>query len=345
MSVSRRYRSERSATVQFDEVESRLMRAQEALNLSHYTLRNYRYTFRDLRRFATDRGITLTAESLTNDVIRDFQVWLRVTPLQKERHGSTKRSTGGELVKLRQVRVIVRWLADEGYTNGNVKVKLPTAPQRTRQALSEEQVQQLWQSRYFSGDSPQVTRNRAMLALFLDTGARVAEVASLADADWFLDQGYASVIGKGDKERIIAFSDITVQMVQEWIRVRDSHPIEIVGRGRGKTFEMAREGIQELFRKVSRDIGFNVYPHLLRHTAASMMLRRGMPITALQKLLGHNSIVTTMIYLTLTNDDLREEQAKASPMAEIVTPIKSARREQIIKRKARMRVLQGGKTA
>lgn len=85
------------------EIETKFIRAQEAAGLSHYTIRNYRATFRDLRRFAETRGLTLDTQSLTNDLIRDFQLWLRSTPLMKPRHGSTRTSPSRTLTRLHDV--------------------------------------------------------------------------------------------------------------------------------------------------------------------------------------------------------------------------------------------------
>lgn len=324
-----------------DVQQRRFLRYQESRNLSPYTLRNYRQMFADLRRF----GIT-EIDQLTSERLREFQVWFRTTPLQKPRHGSDKRAGGGELVRLRQVRAFVRWLQEEELLDRRVKVSMPQVPYRRREALSEAQVTRLWhECRYLNGTGPQVARNRALIAFFLDTCVRVAEAADLEDVDLFLDQGYALVVGKGDRQRVVAFTDITAGLLRTWIAERDAHPIEVRGRGRGKTFELAREGMQQLLRKMSKDVGFTISPHLLRHTGASMLLRRGMPVTALQKQLGHRSIQTTMVYLSLDQSDLIAQHHAASPMRDLAREEAASqrpfRRERIVRPK-RVRVLEGG---
>ena len=171
-------------TVDLADIERRFILAQESRNLSPYTIRNYRQFFIDLRRYEQDRGLSLRGDSLTNDTLRDIAVWFRQAPLRKPRNGRTTRNSGGLLVRLRQLQALVRWLQAEGLTNPSLLVKLPSVPQQIRESLTETQVRKLWESTYLTGHSAQAARNRALLALMLTSGLRVAEVAGIEDRDF-----------------------------------------------------------------------------------------------------------------------------------------------------------------
>jgi len=97
------------------------------------------------------------------------------------------------------------------------------------------------------------------------------------------------------------------------MRRRDAEPVEVRGKGRGKTFELARTGIQELCRKISRDVGFVFSPHRLRHTMALSYIRQGMDPFHLKRILGHKHIETTLVYVNLNTDDLRRKHAQFTP--------------------------------
>lgn len=290
---------------------------QESKNLSHYTIRNYRYTFASFRQYLATVELPETKAVLTTDTIRAFQRWLQTTPTRRERLGSRKRTPGGVAVWMRQIRAFCRHLQEEDHLQGVVKVRVPKLPPRTVDVLTADQVTAIFRSRHLRGDSAMAKRNRALVALFLDSGLRVAEVADIEDADLFLDAEMVRVTGKGIKTRIVPFSPRTRELIADWIAARDADPVELKEAVRDRTFELQRTGIQMLFQRVGEDVGFpfRLHPHLFRHTAATMMLKQGMDLHSLKRVLGHSHISTTEIYLTLSSDDLKDKHRSASPMA------------------------------
>lgn len=74
---------------------------------------------------------------------------------------------------------------------------------------------------------------------------------------------------------------------------------------------MAISGIENTIRKIARRAGVqNAHPHRFRRTGATMALRAGMPITLVSKLLGHESIATTQIYLDISDKELEQMHEK-----------------------------------
>lgn len=73
---------------------------------------------------------------------------------------------------------------------------------------------------------------------------------------------------------------------------------------------LTRDTVEQIIRKYGRKAGAHAHPHKFRRTCATFALRRGMPIEQVSKMLGHESISTTQIYLDLSENDLKESHRK-----------------------------------
>lgn len=325
----------------FEELAHRSLRYQEARNLSTYTIRNTRQGFNCFRAFLAVRGIRLTADGLTSDLLREYQLWLRDTPLPEVTRGDRTRTPGGIAVRMRQLRAFVRWLQEEEIITHRVRVSLPALPKEMPPVLTDTQVAAVFACRHLSGSSALAARNRAIFSLLLDTGLRVSEICAIEDRDLYLASGMVRVVGKGHKERIVPFCAATEAAIKAWIKLRDAYPVSVAGAGRGKTFELAAGGLQSLTDRIAAEVGFKCHPHLWRHTAATALLRQGMDLHSLKRILGHSHISTTEIYLSLTNEDLKAKHAAASPVALLVpeaAPSEPPRRRSL-------RAIEGGRKA
>jgi site-specific recombinase XerD len=300
---------------------------QESRNLSTYTLRNYRSTFASLREFCADTAQCPEPDDLTTEFFRRYQSWLLDRPMDAPRHGTTERRAGAVAARMRQLKAFARWLEDEEVIDRHVKFALPRVPIRQLETLTEDQVTTIFRSRHLTGDSPPAKRNQALISLLLDSGLRLAEIAGIEDKDVFLKADWVRVVGKGDRERIVPFSDKTRQSIEIWLKARDEDPIDIAGSGRGKTFELGREGVSGLIKRISADTGLSLRCHLFRHTSATTMLKRGMDVATLQKVLGHSSIAITQPYLHLRQEEIKEKHTLFSPMDHFApTPLPKKRR-------------------
>ena len=300
---------------------------QLARNLSPYTLRNYRGTFASLRRFCDHAGLDPAVADLSTEFFRRYQGWLLAQPLDAPRRGTTNRSSSGVAARMRQLRAFCAWLQDEGLVDRPPRFSLPKAPSRRLEVLTAEQVAVAFRSRHLSGESAVAKRNRALVSLLLDSGLRLAEIAGIEDRDLFLRPGWVRVVGKGNRERLAPFSGTTRAALEAWIAARDAEPIEVTGPGRGKTFELGREGISAVVERVGTDIGIPLRCHLFRHTSATTMVARGMDLATLQRILGHSSIAVTQVYLHLRHEEIKEKHTAASPMDHLApSPLPTKRR-------------------
>ncbi|MGE5443784.1 MAG: tyrosine-type recombinase/integrase [Ignavibacteriales bacterium] len=142
------------------------------------------------------------------------------------------------------------------------------------------------------------------------TGARVSELASIRVEDFFFDELMILIDkGKGGKSRYVP---ILPELAQE-LRTH------LGERQRGYLFESNRHGrystrrVQQIVKETASkaSITKRVHPHLLRHTVATTLLERGMPLEQIQKFLGHSKIETTQIYAESTTEMLKESYRRA----------------------------------
>jgi integrase/recombinase XerD len=185
---------------------------------------------------------------------------------------------------------------------------------RQLEVLTEEQVAAIFRCRHLTGNSAVAKRNRALISLLLDSGLRLAEVVGIDDANLFLQAEWVRVVGKGNRERLAPFSAITRAALEASIAARDAEPIAVTGPAGGKTFELGREGVRRVIERIGADTGLRLHCHLFRHTSATTMIKRGMDVATLQKILGHSSIAITQVYLHLRQEEIKEKHTAFSPM-------------------------------
>jgi integrase/recombinase XerD len=175
--------------------------------------------------------------------------------------------------------------------------------------LTAEEVAKFWQSFH-------TFRDLALVGLMLLDGLRSREVLALELEDVQLAAGQMRVRGKGNKQRFLPFPPDILEVLGHYLRLE--RPLTNVpalfvclkGRSRGRPITAA--GLRSLFRhhRVRSRIS-HANPHRLRHTCATDMVRAGMSLPALQKLMGHSQIQTTMLYVELAPQDVWREYARA----------------------------------
>lgn len=158
-------------------------------------------------------------------------------------------------------------------------------------------------------------RDKAIIGLMANCGLRVSEVINLRPGDFNLTKGKLRILdGKGGVDRDIPFiPEGTVNTLREWKKRKpqsDYFFSNVRHNNKGK-FASIRGGklavrtVQSMIKSYSKRAGINkiVSPHVLRHTFATNYYRNTKDLEALRILLGHASISTTQIYVTLANVD------------------------------------------
>ena len=162
--------------------------------------------------------------------------------------------------------------------------------------------------------NPLGQRNRAMLETLYSCGLRVSELVGLRVSRLYFDDGFVSVIGKGDKERLVPIGKSAIKHIkiyQDEIRVHvdikdGEEDILFLNRlGAGLTRVMVFNIVKDLAARAG--IRKSISPHTFRHSFATHMVEAGADLRAVQEMLGHESITTTEIYTHLDREFLRTE--------------------------------------
>jgi len=165
-------------------------------------------------------------------------------------------------------------------------------------------------------------RDKALILVMYSGGIRISELASLSVKKLETDCLSARVIGKGNKERYVFFSEEAGYSLTEYLLVRSGRikaekPTDRVFiNRRGGPLSVA--GIRWIIGQYGNrsGLGKHVHPHALRHSFATHLLNSGCDVRLVQELLGHASISTTQRYTHVDMERLKQAYMKAHPHAQ-----------------------------
>jgi integrase len=158
-------------------------------------------------------------------------------------------------------------------------------------------------------DAANNIRDRAIVAMFLYTGLRVTSLSSLkvSDIDLFHRTVIVKTGTKNYQEYKVILSNECLKMLKQWLDIRPpTGSSEVFLNQYGEKLAVKR--IEAIVKDSACRAGIDkrVYPHMLRTTCATNMLKSGVPITEVSLQLGHKNLASTMIYLAGSIDDLKE---------------------------------------
>lgn len=225
-----------------------------------------------------------------------------------------------------------RFLVEEGYPVPPTltHLELLEMPHRLPRPLSNDQVRRLEKCIQSAiADAPttwrreQATMDLAWFYLLWHCGLRLSEVRHLTRPDLDLEDRKLFVrAGKGRKDRVVYLSDTAVHALRQHLATRaDADQAYVFTRHQRV---LLRGLLERRLRIYGQPVGVEVTPHRLRHTFASQMLAAGMPVTSLQRYLGHEKIDTTMLYAAVSDPMLEEDYYRGivaiDPASAALTP-------------------------
>ncbi len=158
----------------------------------------------------------------------------------------------------------------------------------------------------------QTPLERAVLEVLVSTGCRVSEVVSLQVSQIDFTNRTFQVVGKGGKTRAVYFSARAERAMEQYLS-SSKNPSVLFSSRRFPYEPLQVGGLQKLLRLLGEQAGLkeHLHPHKLRHTFATSALNRGMDLSVIQHLLGHESPDTTQIYAKLSPKTISRAYAKA----------------------------------
>ena len=170
--------------------------------------------------------------------------------------------------------------------------------------------------------TPEGERNKTILEFLYGCGLRVSELTNLKISDIRFSEGFLSVIGKGNKQRLVPVGssamkqlDIYLHQVRSHIDIQKGQEDFIFLNNRGK--KLTRVMIFYIVKSLAEKAGIRktISPHTFRHSFATHLIEGGADLRAVQEMLGHASITTTEIYTHLDRDFLRSNILQYHPRA------------------------------
>ena len=161
--------------------------------------------------------------------------------------------------------------------------------------------------------NPQGERNLAILETLYGCGLRVTELTTMQLSEIFWEEGFARIIGKGDKQRLVPIGGKALKQLNIYINeVRVHQTIQkgfedfVFLNRRGKA--LTRVMIFTIIKQLAEKIGLekSISPHTFRHSFATHLVEGGADLRAVQEMLGHESITTTEIYTHLDRSFLKQ---------------------------------------
>ncbi len=242
---------------------------------------------------------------LTKKMVKEYLTFLGCTLSAKSmaRHLTTMRRFSLYLVREKQISADV--------TSG---INPPKIGRSLPQVLNAKEMEQLLNIPLNNAFD---YRNKAMLELMYATGMRVSELIKLTIFDLDFSTQLVKIKGKGRKERMIPFGDYAKYYLEKYLEVRPFLLVKgkpatdilfLNNHGNGITRQGFFKNLKKLLLK--QGIKKEVSPHTIRHSFATIMLKRGANLRVIQELLGHEDITTTKIYTHVSNEKVHDDYKK-----------------------------------
>ena len=269
------------------------------------TEQNYADVLSQFLAFAREHSVT----ELTPAFVNRYLLHVKTRP--------TPRGTPTSLHTVHKHYTILRafwnWAMKQELVDTDIflRVEKPKTDTKVKPALSEEQIRRILQA--CDGKDWLRLRDRALVLVLLDTGARAQEVHRLTVADVSHDP--IILKGKHAKERVAFLSPQTQIALRRYLKACPFKPTPEQPLWWGTRGALTWNGLLEVVEKIGRRAGITPLGcHVFRRSFATWSLRNGLDLHRLQLLMGHSSPAVTQQYLHMLTDDLRQAHEQHSPL-------------------------------
>ena len=263
--------------------------------------------------FLQRRGIVALEKAGSNDVAAYM--------MELKNSGKSKATINR---KLSSIRTYYKFLIKKGMMKENPTedIKSPRIERRELDYLTIEEVETLLLA---PDESIKGIRDRAILEVLYATGIRVSEIIELRLKDINLRMGFLTLNGAHGRARIVPMGSMARRALDHYILssrpalMKDGTPDDpesvLFVNYLGEAF--SRQGFWKLMKQYGRQVGLEdrLTPHILRTSFAVHMVQNGADLKSLQELMGHEDIMATRIYLSVTKNRIKDVYDKTHPRA------------------------------
>ena len=292
-------------------------------NLSNKSVDAYKQSLKTYLRFLDEKKSIsdekVDFEAFSRDHVKEFIKWLSDA-------GYSAKTVN---LKLTAIRSFLKYCGEEDFELRGIydgvcqikKLKEPKKPIEYRQPDATSAIMSDYDTR-----TSKHRRNRMMLILMYDSGARVQELADMDTTSLHLEDAnpYVTLIGKGRKSRNVPIMKKTVEHLKAYLNEfhadGDTKPL-FYGNHGGRHCSLSTDSISlilkdaaSIARKACDSVPENVHCHLMRKSKAMDLYKNGVPLPFIMQLLGHESMSTTSgFYAFATREMMSEAINKAAP--------------------------------
>ncbi|MEC8928901.1 MAG: tyrosine recombinase [Verrucomicrobiota bacterium] len=224
-------------------------------------------------------------------------------------------------LQIAALRAFYKFAASEQLIPANLaeNLSLPRRWKRLPKALTDAEIKKLLALP--AKETASDLCDTAVLELAYASGLRLAELRELRLEQLHLEEGFITVIGKGNKERVVPVGRAAIDAINRYLDagrpqlVKPRTPANVFLSQRGTPFAPSTLWLRIKKRICHAGITRNLTPHMLRHSFATHLLENGADLRVIQELLGHASISTTEIYTHVAGKRLREVHDQFHPRA------------------------------
>lgn len=243
------------------------------------------------------------------------------TPDNAPEKSPRKLSSESVYLQIAALRAFYRFAEQEKFLPVNVaeNLSLPRRWKRLPKSLTSDEIAKLLAPS--SEATPEMLCDQAILELAYASGLRLAELRGVRLEQLHLDAGFLTVIGKGNKERVVPVGRTAIEAINRYLGagrpklVTPRSPANVFLTRRGTAFARTTMWLRIKRRVKLAGIARNITPHMLRHSFATHLLEHGADLRVIQELLGHASLQTTEVYTHVAGSRLREVHRKFHPRA------------------------------
>lgn len=200
--------------------------------------------------------------------------------------------------------------------NPVTKIEKPKIPKSLPRSINKQQINKLLINVdcYQWFNVLESKRNQAIIRTFLFTGIRLSELLNLKSNEVnFSELSIKIHQGKGRKDRFIPIHQDLLPYLKTYYQCKTKPTAYFFSSIRSNK-PLTPKNLYTVFRKLKRVCGFNFTPHQLRHTFGKLSTEANLNIFKLQKIMGHSSVSTTQIYVSISTENLRESFQKIALM-------------------------------
>ena len=228
----------------------------------------------------------------------------------KKYSGSTKKRIQSS------VNQFLKFLIEKNFISNieinNISIK---SEQKLPNILSPYEIEQLID--FYDHNLFISSRNKTIIDFMYSTGCRVSELINIEESDIDIDDAFVRLEGKGSKQRIVPLGSKLLVNLEKYLELRNQFKnIKNNNLFISKSYKkLDRTAVFRIIKSTGVKVGINtsIYPHILRHSAATHMLEGGCDLRTVQEFLGHSSVSTTQIYTKVTKAFLGEAFIESHP--------------------------------